>query len=83
MKVTIDLLGASDEQRARFALPSLATTLESIRNVLGDDSADVVAQWGPGTATAVHHVVQSATVFVTIPGPGLVPSNTYPPRSAT
>ena len=61
------------------ASPSLPTTLERIRNVLGDDGANVVVQWGPGNAKTVHHVVQSATDFVTIPGPGLTPSNTCRP----
>ena len=63
---------------SRF-LRDITAAVENVRQTPPRDFANVVVQWGPGNAKTVHHVVQSATDFVTIPGPGLTPSNTYRP----
>lgn len=81
MKVHIDLLGANDTQKARFASPHRAATLAAIRAAVGDPLAEIVVRWLPGHGReAAYCFVQTASKspsFVTLqPFDGTTASNT-------
>jgi hypothetical protein len=63
MKLSIDLLGAKEEQKARFSEPALKDTLGALRQAIGDPKADVEVRWGPTGHRTVLHTVQSIDDF--------------------
>lgn len=59
IKVTINLWGASNEDKERFRHPLLSVTLEAIRTAISDQQADIEIQWG-GNRTILYKATPTA-----------------------